>query len=740
MMNSAQAPADGETQVQTDSEEQPESSWLAMSRDAFDTSCDYYDAEVRKQVEKSVSHFHGKHPAGSKYLSAAYKFRSKGFRPKTRAIIRRNEAAAAAALFSTADAVDIQPELEMDEAQRVSAVLLKDLLAYRLDNSIPWFKIALGAYQDSLTTGTVISHQYWDFEESSNYTPITQDDGEYVLDDEGGVALTEDREVVSDKPVIELRPVENVRFSPASDWTDPINSSPYLIDRFPMHIGDIKQRMKQDGKGQSAWHTLSDGQLAMGTSDTQESTHKNRNRTNTDRDQRHSVTDFDIAWVHRNIIRHEGKDVIFYTLGTHFLLSDPIPLREEYFHLGAGERPYVMGSAVVEAHRTYAAGLAELMGSLQQEANEINNQRRDNVALALNRRYYARRGATIDYRSLTRNVPGSITLVDDINKDIRSDAIPDVTGSSYQEQDRINMDYDELAGSFSTSSVGTNRQLNETVGGMSMLSEGANAIMEYQLRTFVETWVEPVLKQLVKLEQGYETDEGLLAMMGERQKLWQKYGVDDVTDLMLQGSMTVRVNVGFGATNPQKRLEKLTAGLNTVREFMPDALSGADPQEVIKEVFGALGYRSSERFFPVSDEQDPQVAQLQQQIQQMQQLLEGKQLEQQEKTKVEMAKLQVQQGKVQIDSEIDQARLGQDRELKMMDMALKRDLTIAQLQAKLEIDAKNAEYKQIDAVQRVQAQEREAAIKLMEQNTRRMSEKNKANELNFKASTGRQGI
>ena len=124
----------------------------------------------------------------------------------------------------------------------------------------------------------------------------------------------------------------------------------------------------------------------------------------------------------------------------------------------------------------------------------------------------------------------------------------------------------------------------------------------------------------------------------------------------------------------------------------------------------------------------------------MQQLLEGKQLEQQEKTKVEMAKLQVQQGKVQIDSEIDQARLGQDRELKMMDMALKRDLTIAQLQAKLEIDAKNAEYKQIDAVQRVQAQEREAAIKLMEQNTRRMSEKNKANELNFKASTGRQGI
>jgi hypothetical protein len=740
MMNSAQAPADGETQVQTDSEEQPESSWLAMSRDAFDTSCDYYDAEVRKQVEKSVSHFHGKHPAGSKYLSAAYKFRSKGFRPKTRAIIRRNEAAAAAALFSTVDAVDIQPELEMDEAQRVSATLLKDLLAYRLDNSIPWFRTALGAYQDSLTTGTVISHQYWDFEESSNYTPITQDDGEYVLDDEGGVALTEDREVVSDKPVIELRPVENVRFSPASDWTDPINSSPYLIDRFPMHIGDIKQRMKQDGKGQSAWHTLSDGQLAMGTSDTQESTHKNRNRTNTDRDQRHSVTDFDIAWIHRNIIRHEGTDVIFYTLGTHFLLSDPIPLREEYFHLGAGERPYVMGSAVVEAHRTYAAGLAELMGSLQQEANEINNQRRDNVALALNRRYYARRGATIDYRSLTRNVPGSITLVDDINKDIRSDVIPDVTGSSYQEQDRINMDYDELAGSFSTSSVGTNRQLNETVGGMSMLSEGANAIMEYQLRTFVETWVEPVLKQLVKLEQGYETDEGLLAMMGERQKLWQKYGVDDVTDLMLQGSMTVRVNVGFGATNPQKRLEKLTAGLNTVREFMPDALSGADPQEVIKEVFGALGYRSSERFFPVSDEQDPQVAQLQQQIQQMQQLLEGKQLEQQEKTKVEMAKLQVQQGKVQIDSEIDQARLGQDRELKMMDMALKRDLTIAQLQAKLEIDAKNAEYKQIDAVQRVQAQEREAAIKLMEQNTRRMSEKNKANELNFKASTGRQGI
>jgi hypothetical protein len=739
MMHSAEAPADGIRSAGGEIEE--ESAWLMKARDAFETSTSYYDTEVRKPIEKAVSHFQGKHSAGSKYKSAAYKFRAKGFRPKTRAIIRRNEAAAATAIFSTSDVVDIKPRKERDEAQKVSAEILMELMDHHLTNSIPWFKLSMAAYQDALTTGAVISHQHWRFDEQHIPTPLVDPEtGEEVLDEEGEPVAQWNSKVLADHFNVELRPVENIRFSPAADWADPLNDSPYLIDRFPMHVGEVKERMNPGGKGRAAWHKLADSELQQGSvngSDDKAS----RDRTKIDKtDSRHSTSDFDTVWVHRNIVRESNRDWLFYTLGTHYLLSDPVPLEDEYFHIQPGERPYVMGVSIIEAHKAYASGLGELLGNLQQEANEINNQRRDNVALVLNRRYYARRGAVIDYKSLSRNVPGSVTLMDDINNDIRSDAPPEVTGSSYQEQDRLNMDYDELAGAFSTSSVGTNRQLNETVGGMSMLSEGANALMEYQLRTFVETWMEPVLRQLIQLIQAYETDEVLLGAVGEKLQLFQRYKVDQITDRMLQGSMSVKVNVGFGATNPQKRIEKLAMGLQTVGNFIPNAMARLQEEEVIKEVFGALGYKASGRFFPEGNEgEDPRMQQMQQQMQQMQQMLEGKQMEQQAKMQVEQAKIQQQATKAQMDSEIAQARLMQERELRMMEMALKRSMTMAQLQAKLQVDSQNAQMKQVDMAQKAGAEKQKTGLKMMEQNTKRIGAQTDRQEMNYKERTGMPG-
>ena len=90
--------------------------------------------------------------------------------------------------------------------------------------------------------------------------------------------------------------------------------------------------------------------------------------------------------------------------------------------------------------------------------------------------------------------------MNDPEKDVRVISTPDVTGSSFQEQDRFNLDFDEVAGTFSTSSVASNRQLNETVGGMNLLTQGANQISEFQLRVFTETWTEPCLRQVVALE------------------------------------------------------------------------------------------------------------------------------------------------------------------------------------------------------------------------------------------------
>jgi hypothetical protein len=628
-----------------------EDEFMRMAEDAFVQSDDWFDASIRPTVEKALAHFSNRHAKGAKYHTDSYKFRAKGFRPKTRATIRRNEAAAAVAFFSTADMVSITAEDTEDKQAQLSAAVLGELVNYRLDDSIPWFVTLVGAYQNSLNLGVTISHQYWDFEEEVREFPVVDAVGGPVYGETGEPESQEVRKIVTDKPRIDLVAIENFRISPAADWADPIGSSPYIIELIPMFIGDIKSKMSG-----GEWQEYEDGEIAEAVSDQYDSIRQARDgvKRQDSLDVTHATSEFDTVFVHRNIIRKDGEDWLFYSLGTRLRLSEPKKLTEVYRHLRKGERPYVMGRCIIEAHKSYPAGLNELVFGLQEEANDIQNQRRDNVSLILNKRYFARRTANIDYRSLTRNVPGSITLVDDITNDIRWDSPGEVTGSSYQEQDRVSSDYDELAGTFSPGSVQSNRAMNETVGGMNLLQGDANTLTEYQLRVFSETWVEPVLKQLCRMEQAYETDQLVMGICGRRAQAFVKFGVDEVTDAMLQGMVTVRVNAGFGATQPEKRVAKLTMGLQTIGQFMPNMLQSMDPKEVITEIFGALGYKGAERFFPsMSGQENPQLKQMQDQIQQLQQVIQTKQIEQQGKLALEDKRQQGNLQNTQLKGEID---------------------------------------------------------------------------------------
>lgn len=635
-------------------EEVREQEWLAMARDAYRVSEDYFDASVRKKMERNLAHFSSRHAPGSKYYSEAYKYRSKGFRPKTRTVLRRAEAKAAVALFSTSDIVHVEAENQADENQVVSAEINQELLNYRLDNTVPWYMICMGAYQDANVQGVCISHQYWEYEESEEEEELF-DNGEPVLDGEtGNVATGIRREVLIDTPRVELRPVENVRFSPAADWDDPINTSPYLIDMIPMEIGDIQQRAAQPERYKVPWKKLDESRLRT-SANTQsgDPIRSQRERERQDsKDQQHATSEFDVVWVHRNIIRHKGKDYLFYTLGEDQMLSDVVPLQQEYPHLRPGERPYVLGVTNIETHRIYPESDVGLTSNLQQEANDVSNQRRDNVALVLNRRYFARRDAQIDYRTLKRSVPGAVVEMNDINQDVRSENTPDVTSSAYEEQNRVNMDFDDLAGSFSSGSVATNRALNETVGGMEMMSAGADEVTEYKLRTFVQTWVKPVIKQLIRLEQRFETDEAILKMVGDKVQLWQRFGVDQITDEMLQGNMTVQVNVGFGATNPRQRIEKLTMGLNAVLNFRPDMQMRLKGDEIASEVFGALGYDGAERFFIPEEEIEQQEEQEDPRIAVAKLNAQVKQMELESRERIESAKLEHSSEKAQREAEV----------------------------------------------------------------------------------------
>lgn len=655
--------------------------WLNISREAYETSTEYMDSNLRDQWEKNISNFNSEHPSGSKYHSSSYEKRSRLFRPKTRSTVRKLEAAMATAFFSNEDIVDVSPANPNDPMSIGASTVAKSMMQYRLTNTVPWFTTMVTAIQDAAVYGVVVSHQYWDFEEKEEKYSLTDDSGAEILDMEGNKVLDEQVVTLKDKPVIEIIEPENFRIDPASDWYDPVGSSPYVIHLIPMFVQDVMEKMDS-----GEWNKLSISELLSASKEEDDTTRLTREEGRTDPldNEFESIDEFKIVWVHKNIIRKEGEDYCFFTAGTDYMLTKPKLLVELYPWLKEDERPYVMGKLNIEAHRLYPAGTVELTEELQAASNDIWNQRFDNIKLAMNKRYHIRRDRNIDLDALFRSVPGGAVEMDDPDQDVRVVETRDVTGSAYQEQDRINYDFDELQGNFSTSTIQSSNSMNETVGGMTLLQGNNNIITEFVLRTFSESWVEPTLKQLLRLEQYYETDEVIMALASEE----NYYGKEDLVDSLLDQDVILKVNVGMNATDPVQRVQNLVYGLSSVFQ-LPGMESRINSDEVAKEIFGQLGYKDGARFLNEIDESvNPEMEQLQAQIQELQSILELDQVKLQGRLQIEQLKQQASLRVAQIKAQTDIAKQQMSMQKDSGSLAIKQNEAVIKKQ---DADTRRAE-------------------------------------------------
>jgi hypothetical protein len=599
----------------------PAPDYLQLAQEAYQSSTNYFDSSIRKQVEANLRQFQGVHPVGSRYFTDTYRNRSKLFRPKTRGMTRKAEAVAAEAMFSTVDVVTIQAQNDANPQQRAAAKFMKALMEYRLQESIPWFVTAMGAYQDAMVVNACVSYQWW----------------EYNVDK--GI----------DRPCITLLALENFRFDQGADWIDPINTSPYLIRRVPMFVKDVLARMRSGKTGEGPkWKALTTAQILAAQQSSSDTTRQTRERGRQDsKEGANTIRNFAVVWCHQVIMDIDGQDMVWWTLGDIALLTDPVPIKQVWWH---GKRPFVMGYSCIETHKTLPDGPVTMTRDVQAEINNLANLRLDNVAFTLNKRYFVQRNAQVDLRSLTRNVPGSATLVNDVEKNVKVVDTPDVTGSSFNEHDRLNVEFDDVSGQFSPSSVQSNRSLNETVGGMKLLNVNTNQVSAYQLKTWIETWVEPVLRQVAMLEAHYETDEVVMQLAADSAELQKHYMLDGngqvvdiqrnettgatvdgiplnvITDDLMHESVSIRVDVGLGATNPAEKVNNFLTAMRSLKELLQDGILeryGMKVGEIISELFGNLGYRDGKRFFQDGDV-DPALAAAQATIQQLQQELSQK--------------------------------------------------------------------------------------------------------------------
>jgi len=617
--------------------------WLEKAKHAYRQSTEFWTNNLKTRVENNLRHFQSKHQLGSKYLNTNYAYRSRVFRPKTRSSIRNKEAAASAAFFSNQDVVSVSSEHPESAEHVASADLAQHVMQYRLTKSIPWFATCIGAYQDAQVVGVCVSYQDWEYEERVDEYEETDPN---IIDEETGEPfkrIVKETVVVKDCPVVDLFPLEQLRLHPGAKWIDPINTSPYLIHVMPMYVIDVKEKMRaSDPKTmEPKWKLLSDEEISSVAKNEYDTTKAAREDDREDSDKESespTLKDFEIVFVHRNLMMKGGQDYVFYTLGTEYMLTDPQPIEEAYPHLKSGERPYVMGFTIIETHKNYPAGDVEIGSPIQKELNEVINQRLDNVKFVLNKGWFVQPGAMVDIKSLRRNVPGGITMAESQSSVWPKD-FDDVTSSAFQEQDRLNADFDSVVGDFSASTLQTSRKMNETVGGMQMLKGNVNSLMEYGIRTFSETWAEPVLRQVLGLIQQYETDETILALSADKAGLFQKYGQDIQLDKLLANRLTLTVNVGMGATDPLMKVQQFMMAMEGVKKISEDAPQGLVLGEAVKEIFGRLGYSDGSRFWKFDSEEDPDKAKMVQAIQQLQAIIGDMQKKMGDETADRMTKL-----------------------------------------------------------------------------------------------------
>ena len=698
--------------------------WVALAESIYETSQDFYEQSLQRNWEKNARHWNNQFDSGSKFYQDSYRNRSRLFRPLVRTAERNSSAATAVAMFSNSSVLTVEPQDKGDAMAASGAAVMGELLQYRLDTDVNWYLTALGAWQDSRIYGPCISYVYWNFQERIDMeeTIVGQ------MTDAAGTVFDmienrETRTTIKDQLEVDLIPPEYFRADPACDWRNVVDDSPYIIRIVPMYVTDVEERIKTaDWLPHTRAQILSAGDKNLEYDAVRRAREGEDRADSIDDTTRTEDTDFEVIFCHENYVRLEGREWIYWTLGTQSLLSEPKPLEEVYFH---GKRPMVYGFSVIEAHKFAPNGASELITGLQEHINDISNQRIDNIRLALNKRYIVRRGAQVDLQALARNVPGGSVTTDNPETDINVVTTPDVTQSSYTEHERLTVEANELSGTFSGASVQNNRALNETATGMQMLSDGANQLQEFDIRTWVETWVQPTLQLALWTIQQYETNPTVVAIAGKRAASFPRFGesfeMPEAQNLW-DSTLKLKVNVGLGATSPFQRVQTLQYGLAAITPFIDPLQFKND--EIVKEVMGAIGYSDGSRFIKSSQElqeeqanaepppppPEVQAAQAEAAAKQELAALDAQAKQQLEQLRKEM---ELQKEGVRLAFEYEQRELDRNNKLQIeiMRIAAEENKTVAQIQKELQISIMQDETKRATTIIEESNKRREMALK-----------------------------
>jgi hypothetical protein len=179
-----------------------------------------------------------------------------------------------------------------------------------------------------------------------------------------------------------------------------------------------------------------------------------------------------------------------------------------------GLLPFIMARYVPVQHELYGIGIPEIAESLQEELNDVRNQRMDNVNLVINRMFLANKYADIDFDALI-SYPGNVILTNDMASVVALPT-PDVTQSAYREEEIIKKDIDSATGEYPYS-AGEPPQRRETATGIVKLQQASNIRFDTVVKMLEFTVLRSIAKMFLWLDYHFLDPQDFAKIVGEEE-------------------------------------------------------------------------------------------------------------------------------------------------------------------------------------------------------------------------------
>lgn len=246
-------------------------------------------------------------------------------------------------------------------------------------------------------------------------------------------------------------------------------------------------------------------------------------------------------------------------------------------------QPFIVGSIMEQSYddrdeyivRIYSDTFLSSIDTLQQEITARINQNLDSIDININPKYFAQDDAGLDQNDLKF---GAGKVVSVINKDSLAMIPPPPINTLDNQVDRISLQMEESTGIRSLLNQESSLINRQTAYGMEVLSNEGNVMLDSYIRSFNETFAEPLIERLVKLIWKYSRNNFLFE------------GVNRSSSTRF----FVSINAGLGATSKSVQIQgndRLFAQFLQIQDM-------ENARRVIKDTLPLYGKKNISMYFP----------------------------------------------------------------------------------------------------------------------------------------------